>query len=486
MIISKKHLYKIIVKSYTCTESEWPVDKTNKSIIKNIIECNQSTIEKVIHSNNRIKELEDKKRNLSYKIGKLKKANKSSIKQLESLKKVSIALKGETKTNQELIQKIYNQYMVNIDSINNIAQSGTDNNINVKEQNYDNNNTENISIILLDPGNAIKWNEYVDANINSTIYHKMEILQIINDVFLHRIYPIAAYQNDRIIGVLPLVRQHSHLFGNYIISMPYFNYGGALSDDGKISNELMNEAVRIASSESCEFIEFRDIRIHKGWRNKTHKVAMHLDLPNTINELDKVLGSKIRAQRKRPFKLITDISIRSGKMELLDDFYSVFSQNMRDLGTPVYTKKLFKQLLIRLNDNTNIIIIYIENIPVAAGFLIGYKEKIEIPWASTIKNVNKYSINMLLYWEVLKFSIENNYKIFDFGRSTRNDNTYRFKKQWGAKDVQLYWHYWLNKNQKLPEIDRNNPKYLLMIEAWKRLPLYVANRLGPSISRFLP
>ena len=124
--------------------------------------------------------------------------------------------------------------------------------------------------------------------------------------------------------------------------------------------------------------------------------------------------------------------------------------------------------------------------PVASGFLIGFKKRLEIPWASSLKEYNKLSPNMLLYWSVLKFAIENGYKQFDFGRSSIESGTYRFKEQWGAKPIQLYWYYWLSNGGKLPELNPHNPKYQTAINIWKRLPLSVTKIIGPRIVKNLP
>ncbi len=110
----------------------------------------------------------------------------------------------------------------------------------------------------------------------------------------------------------------------------------------------------------------------------------------------------------------------------------------------------------------------------------------EIPLASTIRDVNHLSMNMFLYWEVLKFAIKQNYSQFDFGRSSKNVGTYRFKQQWGAQPKQLYWHYWLGQSETPPSLNPSNPKYALIISVWKRLPVALANLLGPAIVKNIP
>jgi FemAB-related protein (PEP-CTERM system-associated) len=211
---------------------------------------------------------------------------------------------------------------------------------------------------------------------------------------------------------------------------------------------------------------------------------MLLQLPEHHEALWELFPSKLRAQIKRPQRAHPEV-LRGGA-EYLDDFYTVFARNMRDLGTPVYGRKFFSNILKTFPRESTIVSVRLNGKPVAAAFLIGHGERLEIPWASTIKEVNRLSVNMLLYWEVLKLGIDRHYRVFDFGRSSRDSGTFRFKQQWGARAQPLYWHYWLRGGGKLPELNPDNPKYAVAINAWKRLPIFVANRVGPAVVKYLP
>jgi FemAB-related protein (PEP-CTERM system-associated) len=175
-----------------------------------------------------------------------------------------------------------------------------------------------------------------------------------------------------------------------------------------------------------------------------------------------------------------------GKLDLLDDFYEVFAINMRDLGTPVYPKRFFEAILESFSETTSICAVYAGARPVAAGFLIGFNGMLEIPWASSLRDFNRYSPNMILYWTVLKFACDHGYRVFDFGRSTPDEGTYRFKAQWGAVPTPLYWHYWMRQGDQLPELNPDNPKYAMAIWLWKRLPVSLTKWIGPSIVKNLP
>jgi FemAB-related protein (PEP-CTERM system-associated) len=211
---------------------------------------------------------------------------------------------------------------------------------------------------------------------------------------------------------------------------------------------------------------------------------MILPLPGEESELWNSFAPKLRAQIRRPQR--ENPQVYFNESTALDEFYSVFSRNMRDLGTPVYSKSFFCSILDYFTKQSHIIVIKLDHRPVAAAFLLGHGDTLEIPWASTIREVNHYSINMLLYWEVLRFAIKKRYVYFDFGRSSKGTGTYRFKQQWGAQPKPLYWHYWLKNGGDLPSLNPSNPKYALMINIWKRLPIPITNLIGPMVVKNLP
>jgi FemAB-related protein (PEP-CTERM system-associated) len=159
---------------------------------------------------------------------------------------------------------------------------------------------------------------------------------------------------------------------------------------------------------------------------------------------------------------------------------------MRDLGTPVYARSFFDRILSELRERADVLIVYVNGQPTAAGLLIHHGASTEIPWASSLREFNKFGVNMLLYWECLKRAIERGAKSFDFGRSTVDSGPYHFKLQWGARPVPLYWHYWLRSGNELPKLNPDNPKYAMAIDVWRRMPLWFTNSVGPRVVRRLP
>ena len=332
---------------------------------------------------------------------------------------------------------------------------------------------------------AGRWDEYVSSRNDASFYHRYDWRGFFEDYFGKQTEYLAAFDaHENITGVLPLVRLQSKLFGNFFVSLPFVNYGGVIADEHVVLESLISEAAQIANEFRVSHIELRHAGVDCELPSRTDKVAMYLDLPNSPEALGKSIGSKRRSQIRRPQR--ENPSVLIGREELVDDFYSVFSRNMRDLGTPVYAKSMFADLLQRFPKNTNIMLIRVHDTAAAAAFLIDGNGTMEVPWASTRRDFNRISINMLLYWEILGHAIETGAKIFDFGRSTVDSGTYRFKKQWGARPVQMKWHYWLAEQGNLPRLNPENPKYRMAIAMWQKLPLPIANLFGPHIVRHLP
>lgn len=332
----------------------------------------------------------------------------------------------------------------------------------------------------------VKWDHFVSTHPSATGYHLMAWSHIFANVLGHRtIYLFASDSEGQVVGVLPFVVLSSKLFGTYAVSLPAVNYGGLVADDVMVQEALLRTAARMAKGEDAKHLELRQMsEIPLAWPVMTRKVSMRLDLPQRFEDLMMAFPPKLRSQVRRGEK--EGMYTRMGGLELLDDFYEVFSRNMRDLGTPVYGKYFFKEMLTTFPKDARLCCVYLQDQVMAAGFLYGFRHTLEIPWAASDRRYARIAPNMMLYGAVLKYACEQGYQVFDFGRSSKDSGTYRFKEQWGARPVQLHWHYWLQSGDRLPELNPQNPKYQLAIETWKRLPLPLANWLGPRVSKYLP
>jgi FemAB-related protein (PEP-CTERM system-associated) len=333
---------------------------------------------------------------------------------------------------------------------------------------------------------AAAWDAFVLGHADGSNYHRYAWRGVIERVFRHRAhYLFVRDGHGRIEGVLPLVRMKSVLFGDFLVSVPFLNYGGALAATAEAATCLITEAERLALELGVSHVEFRHVSNDlPAFPSRVDKVSMRLDLPSSADQLRRRLPAAVRSQIKRPER--EGATTVSGGAELLDEFYAVFAENMRDLGTPVYPKAFFADILRTFAGEARIFIARIGEAAAAGGLTLGHRRMLEIPWASSLRRYNRTGVNMLLYWKMLEHAIESGYACFDFGRSTPDSGTYRFKKQWGALPVQLHWHYWLRAGGEVPLINPANPRYGRAVAAWQRLPLPVANVLGPRIVRNIP
>jgi FemAB-related protein (PEP-CTERM system-associated) len=270
------------------------------------------------------------------------------------------------------------------------------------------------------------------------------------------------------------------------VSLPYINSSGVIADSEEAAALVIDRAVDQAAELDCKFLELRhETPIEHPALTKTvsEKVHMRLDLPSSVEDLRQSLKAKVRNQVKKGES--QDFEVVWGREDRLDDFYAVFARNMRDLGTPVFGRELFSAILDGFPDDAEFCVVRDGQRPVAAALLIHGETSTEVPSASSLRSENHKNPNMLMYYHLLSRSIERGQQVFDFGRSSQDAPTFRFKKQWGAIPHPANWQYHVRPGD-VGEMRPNNPKSQLMIRTWQKLPLWLANRLGPKIVRGIP
>lgn len=309
--------------------------------------------------------------------------------------------------------------------------------------------------------------------------------EAIETAFDHKSMWVGAFDNDqRLQGVIGITVIDSPLFGRYGVSTPFLNYGGVVSVYRDVHDAIFHFLPTILAEFRLAHIEIRSLEPDLWPVVSTKKVGMIRELPASLDVLDSDLGAKVRAQCKKAQEWNPDI--RCGGVELLPDFYRVFSENMRDLGTPVYSKRWFQAILNHPDIDAHLVVVYRHHKAISAGFLVRHGDLMEIPWASTLRSANQLNANMAMYRYILDFSVTSGCRYFDFGRSTEGAGTYQFKRQWGAEPMQHYWYTILPTGMSPPALNPDNPKMKLLIALWKRLPVAIANVIGPWVIKGLP
>jgi FemAB-related protein (PEP-CTERM system-associated) len=333
-------------------------------------------------------------------------------------------------------------------------------------------------------GSPEEWDALVRASPGWTHFHQYAWRGVIERSMGHDTpYLGARDASGRLAGVLPLVRVRSVLFGDYLVSMPFLNYGGPLGADDAVA-ALAAAAGELADEYGCKLLELRSRNELPLSLPASHR-KVTVTLPLSPGDPDAVLASfksKVRSQVRRPMK--EDVEVEFGP-DQLDGFYQVFAEHMRDLGTPVLGRAWFEEIAATFGDSVWIACARLDGTPVAGGWGFRWAEEVEMTWASSLWAYSRIAPNMLLYWRFMERAANEGLRTFNFGRCTPGGGTHRFKTQWGGEDEELWWyHRPSDADEQTPSPDEG--AYSWGPRLWRRLPLPVAGWLGPRLVRFIP
>lgn len=326
------------------------------------------------------------------------------------------------------------------------------------------------------------WSAYV-ARHPGALYHDLRWKELIETVFGHRCHYRLAMEGDVVRGVLPLVEMKSRLFGHFLVSLPFFNHAGILAGDLAAETALALDAARLAERLGARHVELRQTTpLGIPWTLRQHKVAMVVPLSEDPQPLWSALSSRMRGKVRKAGGNGAVFSLHGP--ERLADFYSVFAGNMRDLGTPVYSQRLFEAVFRSAPGRVHLFLVHVHGRPASAAIGLASSDgTLELPWiCSTYESYG----NEFLYWSIIEWACKEKFRILDLGRSSVGSGPYRFKKQWNPEERPLYWYYWTAPGVPVPQLNPENPKYRLAIRCWQKLPLPVVNLLGPRIVRYIP
>lgn len=329
------------------------------------------------------------------------------------------------------------------------------------------------------------WDGYVAAVAPDNVYHRWAWREVIERTFGHRPFYLAAIEGGAVRGVLPLVQIRSGIFGNFLVSMPYCSYGGILADSDSACESLLARAVELASELDARHIELRQGEAHRiPWKSSAHKVTMEIKLPASADEYWRRLSSGMRNKIRQGQK--HNLHAQWNGANALESFYEIFAVNMRNLGTPVYSRQFFENQISQMPGRIRILTIRDDATPVAAAFITAHQQTLELPWSASLPEWRKKYSQVLMYWTLIRKAIEEGFRKVDLGRCTYSSGTYEFKRHWNPAERPLNWYYWLAPGVPMPQLGPDSPKFKLASRIWQHLPLAVANGLGPRVVRSLP
>lgn len=329
--------------------------------------------------------------------------------------------------------------------------------------------------------NGVAWDDFVKNNAEGTFFHLSGWKHILEDIG-HKSFYLYATANDQVVGILPLAQVKSWLFGNALVSTPFCVYGGALGPS-EVKRFLEQEAISLGQKLQVDHIEFRykDSQENNLVTNCQH-AYFRCELAEDANEILAGIKKKQRAVIRHALNEQFTATF-DNKVE---DFFDTYSQSVRNLGTPVFSKQFFEKIREVFPDNSEILTIRKEEQPFSSVLSFYYKDEVFPYYGGGILAAKNVKSNDYMYYKLMCHAKEErNCQHYDFGRSKIDSGAYQYKKHWGMAATPLHYQYQLIKAQKLPNLSPNNPKYQLFIKLWQKLPLGVSQWLGPYLSRYL-
>jgi len=354
--------------------------------------------------------------------------------------------------------------------------------------------SEMTEITLIQRENFSAWDEYVKQHDNASAYHRIAWMKAVEGGYQHKcFYWLAKELDGPVVGILPTVLIAPPFSKGSLCALPFCDVGGILADNDEVHTLLLNQAIKFCKEQNITIFDNRssmesEILLDAKFDVKdlpATKVRMLMALPESSEALFSGFKSKLRSQIRKSEK--NGLTAQTGtSADFVNEFYQVFTRNMRDLGSPVHSKKWFESIISSYGEDAIIATVYSENQVVGAGIVLFNGSKACIPWASTNSDFNRLAPNMLLYWTLLKYVNDRGCKEFDFGRSTTGEGTFKFKSQWGAKPELLNWQKYDSSGQLIVEsLEKVSNLRAFVEKTWQKLPISLSEYLGPKIRKYI-
>lgn len=328
------------------------------------------------------------------------------------------------------------------------------------------------------------WDAFVFGLPEATFFHRFGWRKVIRQAYGHRTHFLLAERDGVIEGVLPLAEINSRLFGHALIASPFCVYGGIAAATPEARNLLDQHAQSLATELGVGHLEYRDRDepAHADWPGSELYVTFRKELDPDVEKNMLAIPRKQRAMVRKGIKNGLAIELEAG----VEDFFAVYADNVLRHGTPAMPKRYFALLRETFTEDCEVMLVRAPDGQVVSGVMSFYfREEILPYYAGDALAARSLAANDFKYWELMRRACERGIRVFDFGRSKIGTGPYDFKRNWGFEPQLLHYGYKLVKAERLPENNPNNPKYQLFIKAWQRLPLPVANFLGPYIVKNL-
>ena len=334
----------------------------------------------------------------------------------------------------------------------------------------------------LDGADAGRWDQFVAACPEATFFHRAGWKGVIEQAFGHRTHYLLAEEGGEIQGILPLAEIKSRLFGHSLSSLPFCVYGGIAANSNRARTALDLAAQELAASIGADFLEYRNRRpAHPQWPAKDLYVTFRKAIDPELEQNLLNIPRKQRAMVRKGIKA----GLRGEPDEGVERFFGAYSASVHRLGTPVFSKRYFRLLKEAFGPDCEILTVTLDGRTVSSVMSFYFRDEVLPYYGGGTDQARAVAGNDFMYWDLMRRAWERGCKVFDYGRSKRGSGSFDFKKNWGFEPQPLYYEYRLHHGKQVPDHNPLNPKYRLFIKAWQRLPLPLANLLGPRIVKNL-
>ncbi len=334
-----------------------------------------------------------------------------------------------------------------------------------------------------DSAQASRWDAYVGGCRSATFFHRAGWQRLIEDVFRHRAHFLYAERAERIEGVLPLAHVRSLVFGNKLLSLPFAVYGGVAADTAEAATALEDAAQTLARRLEVDHLELRNVAArHPDWPTQDLYVTFRKEILDSVEANLLAIPRKQRAMVRKGIKN----ELRSEIDAAPDRFFALYADNVRRHGTPGLPRRYFEALQRVFGaDCESLTVVDTNGQPVSSVLSFYFRDEVLPYYAGDAVTARDLAANDFKYWELMRRACERGLKLFDYGRSKQGTGSFAFKKNWGFEPQPLHYEYRLYRGDAIPQNNPLNPRYRALIALWRRLPLPVANLIGPHLARSL-
>jgi FemAB-related protein (PEP-CTERM system-associated) len=342
-----------------------------------------------------------------------------------------------------------------------------------------------MDVVLLTRDLEKAWQHFVDGSPEATLGHLLAWRNVVQKTYHHLPYYLIAMDGQGIEGVLPLFLIRSPFFGRFLVTAPYLSYGGLLANDERAGSALIQAARQVAAEQKAKYIEVRGLsRVKQGLLLKDKYCTFLLPLSVGPDVLwQRFEGGRARKVVRKALK--SGLIVERGH-HLTAIFADVMSRHMRDLGTPFHPAQFYQHITEEFPHQSEILMVKYGDRYIAGILLVSHRDTVYDLYAAALREYKSLGAGSLLIWDAIRSACDRGFESFDFGRSRWDSGTFFFKRQWRAQPVPLFYEYHLSASAGLPDVDPTNAGFGWAIALWKRLPVFAAKALGPSIIKDIP